>query len=377
MSLKFLAGLKLLLPLALVPGCVFGQSSVSTSSTLKEAFKDSFLIGVAINQRQFAGEDSKGAALIKEQFNCVSPENVLKWEVVHPLPGENGYSFALGDRYVDFGEKNGMTIIGHTLVWHSQTPRWVFQGQGTNAITREVLLQRMRDHIHAVVGRYKGRIKGWDVVNEALQDNGSMRQSQWYRIIGEDYIEKAFEFAHEADPNAELYYNDYSLENEPKRHGAVALVKRLQAKGIRITGIGTQHHDKMDWPTVQQVDATIEAFAKLGVKVMITELDVDVLSARGENRSADVAEVARQNVSNLYSNGLPDSVQRELAQRYADLFQVFLKHRGVVTRVTLWGLTDGDSWLNRGRQNHPLLFDRNWKPKPAFHAVIDAARKRK
>jgi endo-1,4-beta-xylanase len=268
-----------------------------------------------------------------------------------------------------------MAIIGHTLVWHSQTPRWVFQGDGTNALDRDTLLQRMRDHIHTVVGRYKGRIKGWDVVNEALYDNGTLRQSQWLKIIGEDYIAKAFEYAHEADPDAELHYNDYSLETEAKRNGAIALIKKLQGQGIHVTGIGSQDHVKMDWPTTEQVDATLTALGKLGVKVMITELDVDVLSARGQNRSADVAEVQRQTTPNIYTNGLPDSVQQALAQRYADLFGVFLKHRDVVSRVTFWGVTDGDSWLNRGRQNHPLLFDRKWQPKPAFDALIEAARK--
>lgn len=354
---------------------VTGKSAFGQQPALKNAYKNDFLIGVAINQRQFTGQDTNGAALVKAQFNSISPENVLKWEAVHPRPGADGYNFDPADRYVEFGEKNGMAIIGHTLVWHSQTPRWVFQGDGTNALDRDTLLQRMRDHIHTVVGRYKGRIKGWDVVNEALYDNGTLRQSQWLKIIGEDYIAKAFEYAHEADPDAELHYNDYSLETEAKRNGAIALIKKLQGQGIHVTGIGSQDHVKMDWPTTEQVDATLTALGKLGVKVMITELDVDVLSARGQNRSADVAEVQRQTTPNIYTNGLPDSVQQALAQRYADLFGVFLKHRDVVSRVTFWGVTDGDSWLNRGRQNHPLLFDRKWQPKPAFDALIEAARK--
>jgi endo-1,4-beta-xylanase len=349
--------------------------AASSPQTLKDAFKEHFLIGVAINQRQFTGQDTNGAAIVRGQFSSTTPENVMKWEVIHPRPGVDGYNFEPADAYVAFGEKNGMFIIGHTLVWHSQTPRWVFQGEGTNALTREVLLERMRDHIHTVVGRYKGRVKGWDVVNEALQDNGDMRRSAWYRIIGEDYIEKAFEYAHEADPNAELYYNDYSLENEAKRNGAVALIKRLKEKGVPVSGIGSQDHVKMDWPTTAQLDATLTAFGKLGVKVMITELDVDMLSARGQNRSADVAEVQRQVVQNVYTNGLPDSVQEALTKRYAELFAVYLKHRHVISRVTFWGVTDGDSWLNRGRQNHPLLFDRQWQPKPALNAIIDEAGK--
>ena len=269
-----------------------------------------------------------------------------------------------------------MKIRGHTLVWHSQTPKWVFQDEngrplnGTNAADRELLLHRMHDHIQTVVGRYKGRIKCWDVVNEALQDNGQLRKSPWLKIIGEDYIEKAFQYAHEADPDAILRYNDYSLENEPKRNGAIALIKKLQAEGIPVEAVGLQDHVKLDWPTVEQLDATISDFAKLGVKVMITELDVDLLS---RSRSADVAEVQKQVVANNYTNGLPPVIQQALTKRYGDLFSVYVKHRNDIALVTLWGVTDGDSWLNRGRMNHPLLFDRQWQPKPAFDAVIKAA----
>jgi endo-1,4-beta-xylanase len=353
--------------------CATDKRDAHMSPTLKDAYKKLFLIGVAVNQRQFTEQDTNGAALIKAQFNSITPEDALKWASIHPQPGTNGYNFEAADRYVEFGKKNHMYVIGHTLVWHSQTPRWVFQGDGTNALDRETLLRRMRDHIHTVVGRYKGRIKGWDVVNEALSESGALRQSPWLRIIGEDYIAKAFEYAHEADPDAELHYNDYSLENEPKRNGAIALIKKLKAQGIKITAVGLQHHDKMDWPNAAQMEATIEAFAKLGVKVMITELDVDAVSARGQNRSADIADVQRQTTPNVYTNGLPDSVQQALAQRYGEIFAVFVKHHAAIHRVTLWGLTDADSWLARGRRNYPLLFDRNWQPKPAFDAVIKAA----
>ena len=361
-----------------VAGCAIlvSASDGFASSTLKETFKDHFLLGVAVNQRQFSEQDARGTPIVTEQFNSITPENVLKWESVHPRQGQ--YNFEPADRFVAFGAKHGMVIIGHTLVWHSQTPRWVFQGEGTNALTREALLQRMRDHIHTVVGRYKGRIKGWDVVNEALQDNGRMRETPWFRIIGEDYIAKAFEYAHEADPAAELYYNDYSLELESKRKACVELVKKLQAQGIKVAGIGTQHHNKLASPTLEQVEKTIVAFGELGVKVMITELDVDVVRATQRNLSADVADVARAGGGggNSTSNTLPESAQQELAQRYGQLFSMYVKHSDVIDRVTLWGVTDGDSWLNfPGRVNHPLLFDREGKPKPAFDAVIKAGLK--
>jgi endo-1,4-beta-xylanase len=270
------------------------------------------------------------------------------------------YNFEPGDKYVEFGEKNGMFIVGHCLVWHNQTPRWVFEDAQGQSLTRDALLERMREHIGTVVKRYKGRIQGWDVVNEALDEDGTMRQSPWMKIIGEDYVARAFEYAHEADPKAELYYNDYSLENEPKRKGAVELIKKLKAQGLTVTAIGTQHHDKIDWPSVEQIDATIAAFKALGVRVNVSELDVDVLP-----RDANL---------NPYTAGLSDEVQQALAKRYGEIFSVFAKHRGAIDRVTFWGVTDRTSWLNdfpaRGRTNHPLLFDRDYKPKPAFDAVV-------
>jgi endo-1,4-beta-xylanase len=344
-------------------------------TALKDVFKNHFLIGAALNDAEFSGTDQQGAFLAKTQFNTITPENVLKWGLVHPEPGV--YNFAASDRYVEFGEKNGMVIIGHTLVWHNQTPAWVFQDSTGKPISREALLERMRDHIHTVVGRYKGKIKGWDVVNEALNEDGSLRESPWLKIIGEEYLVKAFEFAREADPSVELYYNDYSLENAPKREGAVALIKKLQAADVNVAAVGLQGHYKMDWPRVGQVDSTIEAFAKLGVKINITELDIDVVPATQVNRGADLS-VNNYHVmkEDIYANGLPDSVQMELAKRYGDLFSVLVKHIGVVGRVTFWGVTDGDSWLNsHGRVNYPLLFDRSGKPKPAFEAVVKAGQK--
>ena len=241
--------------------------------------------------------------LVKQQFNAISPENVMKWESIHPRSGSDGYNFEPADRYVEFGEKNGMYIVGHTLVWHSQTPRWVFQGDDGNPITREALLERMRDHIHTVVGHYKGRIKTWDVVNEALNDDGSLRRSPWYRIIGEDYIAKAFEYAHEADPAAELRYNDYSIENEPKRNGVVALVKKLQAQNVPISGLGSQTHANLSWPTAQLLDSSLTAFAELKLPISITELDANAAQRGQRNQSADVA-------SNADSGAAPWSIPR-------------------------------------------------------------------
>jgi endo-1,4-beta-xylanase len=349
-------------------------AGAQNSTTLKDAYRDSFFVGAAINEGQIDGSDARGDAIIASQFNSISPENCLKWERIHPKP--DTYTFELADKYVEFGEKKAMFIVGHNLVWHSQVPDWVFQDESGKPVTREVLLKRMHDHIVTVVGRYKGRIQSWDVVNEALNDDGTLRKSKWQQIIGDDYIEKAFEYAHEADPQAQLNYNDYSLENEAKRKGAIALVKRLQAKGIPIAVVGSQEHDHLNWPSVEQLDETISDFAKLGVKVAVTELDIDVLPSI--DWGADVSlRVKSDPKLNPYVNGLPNAVQEELAKRYAEFFAVFLKHRASMSRVTFWGVTDGDSWLNnwpvRGRTSYPLLFDRAGKPKAAFQAVIQQA----
>ena len=359
--------------------CLLLMSLITGSQkapALKDAFKDSFLMGVAINQKQIFEQDERGVQIITSQFNSISPENVLKWEKVHPQPAT--YDFKGADRYVAFGEKYHMFTIGHVLLWHNQTPRWVFQDDKGNPVDRETLLSRLRDHIHTVVGRYKGRIQGWDVVNEALNEDGTLRQSPWMKIIGEDYISKAFEYAHEADPKAELYYDDYSVENEAKRNGTIELIKKLKAQGVSIAAAGLQGHYKMDWPTVEQVDATIAGLSKLGVKVNITELDIDVLPAASRDRGADInLNVKSQPQLNPYASGLPEPVQQALAKRYAELFSVFQEHRDVMDRVTLWGVTDQDSWLNnwpiKGRTNYPLPFDREGKPKPAFNAVIQVA----
>lgn len=362
----------------IVIGSVLGAAAQDkdTQITLKEAFKDDFRIGAALNQLQFEGGAPGEAEIAAMQFNTISPENVLKWESVHPEP--NQFNFEDADQYVAFGQKHHMFIIGHNLIWHNQTPPWVFQDAHGNPISRDALIDRMRKHILTVVGRYKGKIGGWDVVNEALDEDGSLRDSPWHEIIGDDYLVLAYQFAHEADPNAQLYYNDFSLENLPKRQGAVDLIEKLKSRGVKIDAVGLQEHDKMDLPTTNQVDETISTFARLGVKVMITELDVDVLPPATQSFSAEISmNVAGSQQLNPYAGGLPDSVQQKLAQRYADLFSVFVAHRDQITRVTFWGVTDGDSWLNnwpvRGRTSYPLLFDRNGNPKPAFAAVIHTA----
>ena len=347
-----------------------------TMVSLKRAFQGRFAVGAAINAAQITGTDARGVGLIEAQFNSISPEDCLKWEKVHPRP--DAYDFALPDRYVAFGERNRMFVVGHVLIWHNQTPDWVFRDDKGNLLDRDGLLGRLRDHIRTVVGRYQGRIHSWDVVNEPVADDGGMRQSLWYKIIGEDYVAQAFRFAHEADPKAQLVYNDYSIENEVKRKGADALITKLLADGVPVTTVGLQGHYRLDWPSLQQLDDTISAFGRMGLKVPMTELDIDVLPAATSQQTADVSlKVAQNPALDPYADGLPAAVQTQLAERYAELFRIFLKHRGVVDRVTFWGVTDGDSWKNnwpvKGRTNYPLLFDRAGRPKPAFYAVIREA----
>lgn len=346
------------------------------TNTLKAAFKDHFLIGAALNAAQFFESNEVETAIVKTQFNSISPENVLKWESVHPLSEK--YDFTLADKYVDFGQRHQMFIIGHTLIWHSQTPAWVFENHGKPA-SRETMLQRMREHIHTVVGRYRSRVKGWDVVNEALDEAGQLRATPWLKSIGEDYIQKAFQFAHEADPQAELYYNDYGLENEPKRKGALALVNKLRSAGVKLDGIGIQEHVNLTWPVNDQLDATLTEFSRLDLKIMITELDVDVLPENDWRGSAEITmRLAADPQKNPYTNGLPVAVQTALAKRYAELFAIYLKHRESVSRVTFWGVTDKNSWLNNwpipGRTAYPLLFGRDGNPKAGFSAVMQIAK---
>lgn len=346
--------------------------------TLRETFADDFLIGVALNQRAVNGRDSKAAEVAARQFSAVTAENDMKWQSVHPWPDR--YDFRAADAYVKFAQEHDMKVIGHALVWHSQTPGWVFRGKDGQPPTREELLKRMKDHIRTVMDRYKGKVHGWDVVNEVISDGrGGLRDSPWRRIIGDDFIDHAFRCAKEADPKTELYYNDYGLVNRRKRAHAITMLKGLIERGVPIDGVGMQGHYSLHQPEAREVDRAIKEFAALGLKVMITELDVDVLPSRGRPGVADIGRREQTDPKlDPYVDGLPREVQEKLAQRYEELFKVFLQNRDHVTRVTFWGLNDRWSWLNhfpiRGRTNHPLLIDREMNPKPAFFAVLKAGR---
>jgi endo-1,4-beta-xylanase len=371
-----LAELMVFLFMSFVSQAALGEDAPA----LKEAFAEHFRIGAALSTPQAMGEEPAALELAARHFNTITPENLLKWAEVHPQPDQ--YNFDPADKFVAFGQQHGMFIVGHTLVWHNQTPAWVYQNESGQPLSRDALIERMRDHIHTVVGRYKGKIGGWDVVNEAFEDDGSLRHSPWQKIIGDDYLELAFRFAHEADPEAELYYNDYNEWHPGKRKAVNRLIRSFKAKDIRIDGIGLQGHWGLDYPSLPEIEAMLNDYGRLGVKLMITELDMNILPRPGAQTAAEVSATAQGgDALDPYVAGLPDEMSQKLADRYAAVFAIFVKHRDKIDRVTMWGVHDGQSWLNywpiRGRTAYPLLFDRQLQPKLAFDAVVRTADKNK
>ena len=331
-----------------------------------------FLIGVAVDTRLPAGQDPAAEAVVKEQFNQVVAENCMKGEVNHPEV--NRFDFTDGDKLVDWAERNGKTVIGHCLVWHSQPPKWMFTDANGKPVSREVLIGRMYNHIMTVVTHYKGKIKGWDVVNEAFEDDGSYRKSPYYNIIGPEFIELAFQFAHEADPNVELYYNDYSTSKPGKREAICKLVRSLKSKGLRIDAVGMQSHNGYNYPDYAEYEKSIEAFAAEGVKVMMTELDVNMLPNPEGFGGAEISQnFELQAKYNPYVKGLDKKAQKLFNQRYLDLFKIIERHKDVISRVTFWGVNDGHTWLNdwpiKGRTNYPTLIDRNNQLKPVVKDI--------
>jgi endo-1,4-beta-xylanase len=345
-------------------------------NTLAKATKGKFLFGVAVNMQQVNGVNPKESELIAKEFNTIVAENCMKPQPIHPE--ENKYEWKDADKVVAFGEKNKQVVTGHCLIWHSQIGRWFFVDASGKDVTPEVLKERMRQHIITIAGRYKGRVKGWDVVNEAFEDNGTYRNSKFYQILGKDFIKYAFQFAHEADPNAELYYNDYNVETPAKCDAIVELVKELRAAGCRIDAVGSQAHMHMDSPTLDATETSFKKLKAAGVKVLITEWDISILPSpySGANIST---HFTYSKELDPYRDAVPDSVQQEWNKRVLDMFELFLKYNDVVDRVTVWGLNDSLSWLNnfpiRGRKDYPVLFDRNNQPKSVVDEMIKMAKK--
>ncbi len=357
---------------------IMASLQTMAQKTLREATKGKFLFGVAVNMQQVNGINPAESELIAREFSAIVPENVMKPQPIQPE--ENKFFWDNADKFVALGEKNKQVVTGHCLIWHSQIGRWMFVDAAGKEVSPEVLKERMRQHIAAVVGRYKGRVKGWDVVNEAFEDNGKYRNSKFYQILGKDFIKYAFQFAHEADPDAELYYNDYNVENPAKCDAIVEMVKELRNAGCRIDAVGSQGHMHMKSPTLEATETSLKKLKAAGVKILITEWDISILPS-----PFDGAEISKNfsysKEMDPYRDAIPDSVQQKWNKHMLDMFGLFLKYHDVVDRVTLWGLNDAVSWLNnfpiRGRKDYPVLFDRNNQRKSVVEEMIKMAEKTK
>ena len=349
---------------------------------LKDAYKDAFLVGTAVNPAITSGLDTQSQQIVIRHFNAITVENVMKAALINPEPGV--FNFAPADAFVAFGEKHNMFIVGHTLVWHNQCPAWFFTNAEGKPNSKTEQIERLRQHIQIVAGRYAGRVHAWDVVNEVIDNDGSYRQTTWVNAFGngDTLVKYAFKFAAEYAPDAELYYNDFNAWRPEKRDGIVRTVKMLQKEGIRIDGVGMQGHWGLNYPKINYIEEAIDAYASCGIKVMITELDVDVLPLTREGQIIGQGMSDKQfqleefkTYLDPYQKGLPDEIQKQLTQRYEELFSIFYKRRDKIARVTLWGVHDGMSWKNGypipDRTNYPLLWNRDFTPKPALTAILN------
>lgn len=342
------------------PACILLLSSLISVTlsaqvpTLQEAYQDYFLVGVAVNQRNLSDEEQR--SLLLREFNSITAENDMKPGSLQPQEGV--FNWEKADKIAHFCRDNGIKLRGHCLAWHNQTCRWMYEDNPS----KELLLQRMRTHIHAVVTRYKDVVYAWDVVNEAITDDAGAqdpyRQSAFYKIAGEDFIFKAFEYAREADPDALLFYNDYNEYNPTKCRRIVAMVKRMKKAGVPIDGIGIQGHYNLKSPTQQELDWAIRRYKKVVKHLHVTELDVRI--------SDEVGGQLRFKRDGFQIN---DSTDQELANQYARIFEVLRKHHRCIDAVTFWNLSDADSWL--GVRNYPTLFNADYQPKPAYRAVVE------
>jgi endo-1,4-beta-xylanase len=353
----------------LFTACSQSKKTASVNIGLKDAYKNDFLIGAALNAAQIQEQEPNAAILVPQQFSAITPENIMKAEVIHPA--WDMYNFDLADKLIDYGKKYNIAVFGHTLIWHSQLAPFVSKISGNDSF--KIFFS---NHINSIAARYDGKVKGWDVVNEALEEDGTMRKSIFLQKLGDDYVVEAFRLAQKAAPNTELYYNDYNIEQPKKRAGAIALIKKIQAAGVRIDGVGIQGHWRAYNIPLKEIEESINEFAALGIKVMFTELDLGMLPNPWDSDAADVNMKAEYSAKmNPFTSGLPDSMQAKLTKGYEELFRLFLKNKDKISRVSFWGVNDGQSWLNgwpiKGRTNYPLLFDRNFKPKPAYYKVLE------
>ncbi|ATP57430.1 1,4-beta-xylanase [Pedobacter ginsengisoli] len=345
----------------LLPIYVFAQTS-GDQRGLKDYYRDYFPMGVAVTAKQLA--DSAQQNFILTHFNSLTAENAMKMGPIHPK--EDLFFWKDADAIVAFAQKHNLKVRGHNLCWHNQTPKWIFYDEFGKQVSKEVLLQRLKDHIYAVVGRYKGQIYAWDVVNEAVSDEPDqlLRNSLWYQICGEDFIYKAFQYAHEADPKAILFYNDYNTENPDKRQRIYKLLKKMRNKGVPVHAIGLQAHWTFKDPSQERLESTLKLFASLGLKIQITELDVSIYA---DGNLQDKTVIAPVSI-------LTPEREQQQAEQYSMIFKVFRNYKKCISGVTFWNLSDKYSWLDnfpvRGRKNYPLLFDTQLKPKKAYWNVV-------
>lgn len=350
----------------LISSCTAQEAGSQEEPALKDLLGNDYLVGAAVNQWQVDGTTPykfETEAVIKH-FNCLTAENCMKSEVINPAKGV--FNFKLADQFVDFAQKNNMVIIGHSPMWHSQAARWFFFDDKGNIIGKDTLKQRMKDHIFTVMQHYKGKIKGYDVVNEAIEDDGSYRKSLFYKILGEEWVDWAFECAMKADPAAELYYNDFSMDKAGKRKTVVEMIKRLKSKGLRIDAVGMQAHIGMNFPQMSELEASAVAFIEQGVKIQFTEVDISILPNPYEG--ADVAANFKYSAEkDPYKNGVTPEAQTAWNNRMKDFIAMVNRHKDSVLRVTFWGVSDASSWKNNfpigGRTDYPLPIDRNGKLK--------------
>lgn len=347
---------------ALIALDTHGQSPASQNQRgLKTYYANYFPIGVAVSPGALKTDE---ANLIRHEFNSITPENAMKMGPIHPKESE--YFWTDADSIVAFAQRNKMKIRGHTLCWHNQTPDWLFIDQKGDTISKEILLRRLKDHITTIVSRYKGKIYAWDVVNEAISDKPGeiYRNSPWYKICGEEFIEKAFRYAHEADPQAILFYNDYNEIDPAKCEKIIKLVTTLKAAGVPIHGIGLQGHWAITEPSADQLDKTLSRFAASGLTLQITELDISVYPKEHSARPK-----AQQDLNTAFT---PDKEQKQI-DIYRTCFNLFRKYKQYITGVTFWNISDRNTWLDnfpvRDRKDYPLLFDKNLKPKKAYWEV--------
>ena len=337
--------------------------SITTQERLKDHFKDYFTIGVAVSPQSLKTDE---ANLIVQEFNSMTPENTMKMGPIHPF--EKVYNWTGGDSIAAFAKRNGMKLRGHCLCWHNQTPRWFFTDSATgNQVTKEVLLQRLKEHITTVVSRYKGTIYAWDVVNEAISDKQDeyLRPSLFYQICGEEFIEKAFRWAHEADPDALLFYNDYNEIDPVKREKIIRMINGLKEKGVPIHGVGLQGHWALNEPSKEQLEQTLKDFSALGLTMQITELDISVYPKEHN---------ARERKAEDHDTVFTAEKEMKQIEVYKYCFEVFKKYKKNLSSVTFWNISDRRSWLDnfpvRGRKDYPLLFDAQLKPKKVYWEII-------